>query len=150
VAYFQVRLLGYWPMAWGTALIAFYQGINRPAVTMYVVVVANITNIVFNYALIYGHWGFPQLGIAGAAWGTVISQYVQAILLHVLYMRRGEDEVYRTRNTWRLEIRRFWELTWRLGVSSSASLWVALATMHLPQTTPRSASCTYLSFQRLR
>ena len=127
VAYFQVRLLGYWPMAWGTALIAFYQGINRPAVTMYVVVVANFTNIVFNYALIYGHWGFPQLGIAGAAWGTVASQYVQAILLHVLYMRRGEDAIYRTRNTWRLEIRRFWELL-KIGAPAGVCMMLDVAT----------------------
>lgn len=126
IAYFNVRLLGYLPMAWGTALIAFYQGINRPAVTMYVVVVANITNIVFNYGLIYGKLGMPQLGIAGAAWGTILSQYVQALLMHLLFVSRSTDREYHTRETWRFNPHRFWELI-RIGAPAGGSMMLDVA-----------------------
>lgn len=126
LAYFNVRLLGYWPMAWGTALVAFYQGINRPAITMYVVVVANITNIVLNYGLIYGKLGMPQLGIAGAAWGTVASQYVQAALMQVLFLMSNVDETYRTRRTWRFDPHRFWELL-RIGAPAGLSMMLDVA-----------------------
>jgi putative MATE family efflux protein len=42
---------------------------------------AAVANIVMNYALINGHWGFPALGVAGAAWATLISRCLQTLLI---------------------------------------------------------------------
>jgi len=42
---------------------------------------AAVINIIMNYALINGHWGFPALGVAGAAWATLISRCLQAVLM---------------------------------------------------------------------
>lgn len=44
-------------------------------------VVAAIINILLNYALINGHWGFPALGVAGAAWGTLTARVVQLLIV---------------------------------------------------------------------
>ncbi len=44
-------------------------------------VIAAVTNVTLNYALITGNWGFPALGIAGAAWGTLIARCVQLIFM---------------------------------------------------------------------
>ncbi|WP_342479628.1 MATE family efflux transporter [Paenibacillus sp. FSL F4-0097] len=38
-------------------------------------------NIILNYALIFGHWGFPELGLAGAAYATLISRIVESTLI---------------------------------------------------------------------
>jgi Na+-driven multidrug efflux pump len=38
-------------------------------------------NIILNYALIFGHWGFPELGLAGAAYATLISRIVESVLI---------------------------------------------------------------------
>ncbi|MBQ7609348.1 MAG: MATE family efflux transporter [Desulfovibrionaceae bacterium] len=48
---------------------------------MYVSLITNIVNIIGNYLLIFGHMGFPALGVAGAAWATVVSRLVGLILL---------------------------------------------------------------------
>lgn len=40
-----------------------------------------LVNIVLNYALIYGHWGFPAMGVAGAAWATLIARTAHMILV---------------------------------------------------------------------
>lgn len=42
---------------------------------------AVLVNLVFNYLLIYGKFGFPQLGVAGAAIATVMSRYVEAFIV---------------------------------------------------------------------
>ena len=45
-----------------------------------------LLNVLFNYLLIYGHFGFPALGVAGSAWGTSISRFIQVALL-IYYIR---------------------------------------------------------------
>jgi len=50
-----------------------------------------LLNIFFNYVLIFGHWGFPAMGVAGAAWGTLLARMVQlaATLLWLYGVRHG-------------------------------------------------------------
>jgi len=54
-------------------------------------VIAAVINVLLNYALITGHWGFPALGIAGAAWATLTARCVQLtfILLYVYASKHG-------------------------------------------------------------
>lgn len=42
---------------------------------------AALANVGLNYILINGHWGFPALGVAGAAWATLISRVLQTLLI---------------------------------------------------------------------
>jgi MATE family multidrug resistance protein len=56
---------------------------------MYAIYLANVVHIFFNYVLIYGVWGFPKLGILGAALGTVISRIMMVIFMHYI-LRRNE------------------------------------------------------------
>ena len=44
-------------------------------------VVAVLVNLVFNYILIFGHFGFPKMGVVGAAVATVISRYVEMLIV---------------------------------------------------------------------
>lgn len=48
-----------------------------------------LLNVVLNYILIFGHLGFPALGVAGAAWGTLIARMVQlGLIASWIYWRR--------------------------------------------------------------
>ena len=49
--------------------------------------IVNVLNIVGNYALIFGHWGCPQLGVEGAAIATAASRAVSMILLAIVHFR---------------------------------------------------------------
>lgn len=55
---------------------------------MAVIFIVNIVNIIGNYALIFGHWGLPALGVVGAAMSTVISRGVAMLLLFVVLFTR--------------------------------------------------------------
>jgi MATE family multidrug resistance protein len=48
------------------------------------VVVANLVNVVLNYAWIYGNFGFPPMGVIGSAWATTASRWLMAAALLVL------------------------------------------------------------------
>ncbi len=52
-------------------------------------IIAIIANVILNYALIFGHFGFEAMGVAGSAWGTTISRLLQTTLL-LLYVKRYE------------------------------------------------------------
>ena len=68
----------------------FSDGLSLTRYPMYTTIVANILNIVFNYLLIFGKFGFPELGIVGAAYGTLISRIV--MVLHLWYLLKRKDK----------------------------------------------------------
>ncbi len=62
------------------------RGITRPV--MIFTVISVVINIPLNYALIFGHWGFPEMGITGAATATVTAWGINVILLAVFIFTR--------------------------------------------------------------
>lgn len=60
--------------------------ITSPEVVMGI---AGIINLVFDYLLIFGHWGFPKMGIAGGAYATVLSWVFVLIGMTILWIKNG-------------------------------------------------------------
>ncbi|MBN8578114.1 MAG: MATE family efflux transporter [Cytophagales bacterium] len=56
----------------------FAEGLQRTRVAMIIVVGSNLLNIALNYVLIFGHFGFPELGLNGAGWATLVARVVMA------------------------------------------------------------------------
>ena len=54
---------------------------------MVVTGIVNVANILGNYALIFGHWGCPQLGVEGAAIATAASRALAMVLLAIIHFR---------------------------------------------------------------
>ena len=57
-------------------------------------VAAVVVNLIFNYILIYGKFGFPALGVAGAAIATVISRYVEVTIVVIWTHKHKEINTY--------------------------------------------------------
>ena len=72
------------------AFKAFFDSINDTRTTMWILLAGNVWNIVFNYLLIYGRWGFPEMGSDGAAWATFSSRVfiVVAFILNFFHNKR--------------------------------------------------------------
>lgn len=62
----------------------FADGLSETKYSMYAIYLSNIVHVFFNYVLIYGVWGFPKLGILGAALGTVISRIMMVVFMHYI------------------------------------------------------------------
>jgi MATE family, multidrug efflux pump len=70
-------------------LSGILQGSGDTATPMWGTALATITNSVFAYVLIFGKWGFPELGVKGSAWGSVIGWSTEVVFL-VAMIGRGE------------------------------------------------------------
>lgn len=68
----------------------FSDGLSQTRYPMYATVVANALNILLNYLLIFGKFGFPQMGIIGAAIGTLVSRIVMVIFMW--YLLRSQEK----------------------------------------------------------
>jgi MATE family multidrug resistance protein len=59
----------------------YLQGMHAVTPVMFALITANLINVGANWLLIYGHLGFPALGVSGSAWATVISRIYMLIAL---------------------------------------------------------------------
>jgi putative MATE family efflux protein len=64
------------------------RGVGNTRLPFFCALVANALNVLLNYCLILGNLGFPSLGVRGAAIGTVVSMFVNMLLLAAVF-RRG-------------------------------------------------------------
>lgn len=64
-----------------------------------------LANVLFNYALIFGNLGCPELGVAGSAWGTVLARLLQTVLL-LGYLLRREARLWPRLLDWRAAMQR--------------------------------------------
>jgi len=59
----------------------FTEGLSFTKQVMYITVFSNLINVLLNYLLIFGKFGFPELGLNGAGWATLASRIFMAIAL---------------------------------------------------------------------
>lgn len=87
-------------MAWSLIPIMIFQtfrqfseGLSLTIPVTIATIFGNIINIVFNYAMIYGNWGFPRLEVAGAGWGTFIARISMliAMVLILFYFKKSKS-----------------------------------------------------------
>lgn len=119
--YVKIRILGGWGVVLLWAADNFYRGLGRTTVTMWCGMIQLVLNCGLNYVLIFGKLGFPAMGGAGAALGTVLAQLVVALILFgtiTLGPVRREFEVW---SGWRLRpalFRRLFRLSLPIGVQT--------------------------------
>ena len=81
--YLWVMLIGLLPFAVEQIYTSTLRECGETMVPMKAGVAAVLVNLILNYLLIFGKFGFPKLGVAGAAVATVISRYVQAAIVMI-------------------------------------------------------------------
>ena len=84
--YMSVILLGIVFSFWFTGLEATFRGIGDTHTPMIIVGLALLLNALLDPLFIFGWFGLPALGIAGAAWASVIAQFV-ALALSTLFLK---------------------------------------------------------------
>lgn len=75
--YLKIMIIGLIPFVITQVYSSSLRETGNTVLPMIASVVAVIVNFCINYILIFGHFGFPQLGVTGAAIGTVVSRVVE-------------------------------------------------------------------------
>lgn len=68
----------------------FAEGLSQTKQAMLITIFSNVVNVFLNWVLIFGHLGFPAMGLLGAGWATLISRVMMAFLMggYVLFSGR--------------------------------------------------------------
>jgi MATE family multidrug resistance protein len=126
IDYFRIICLGGGPYIAAYALSGFYSGLGKTWPVMWVNILATIVNLVLDYALIFGHWGFPEMGIKGAGIATVIAGIFSFLVFLGLIATREHNRLYQTIAGWRPEKELFKRLL-KYGVPSGVQFFLEMA-----------------------
>ncbi|MDR3330909.1 MAG: MATE family efflux transporter [Endomicrobium sp.] len=97
IKYFKILCYGAFPYLASTALSGFYAGRGKTKTILVINIVGIIVNIIFDYLLIFGYFGFHELGIVGAAIATIIGATVVLILFLSSITSKNNNKTYNTR-----------------------------------------------------
>ena len=96
IPYLEIVAFSLIPMIMFQAFKQFSDGLSQTKYAMWATLLANVINVVLNYLLIYGKFGFPELGIVGAAIGTLISRVVMLLFMWLLLKSKEKFQPYIT------------------------------------------------------
>ena len=95
IPYYLILMVSALPSAVFFAYRQFGEGIGNTKIAMWITLLGNVVNIFFNYLLIYGKFGFPEMGLIGAGIGTLIARISMAVAFIWVVQKRSIFEPYR-------------------------------------------------------
>ncbi len=103
VTYFRIIAIGNFFTSVSLTINAAQRGSGNTKISMRTNIVANIVNLTFNFLLINGHFGFPKLGVAGAAIATLLGNIV-AFLMSLRSITKADGFLHiRFKSDWKLD-----------------------------------------------
>ncbi|MGI9233747.1 MAG: MATE family efflux transporter [Woeseiaceae bacterium] len=113
-----------------TCISSYFAGIGRTHVVMISDIFGLIVNVPLCYAMVFGKFGFPAMGIVGAGVSTVVSTVLAFALFAAFYFRKEHRDKFSVQRSFSLDakiLRRFW----RLGFPSGLELFLNVAAFNL-------------------
>lgn len=132
--YFLIYLAGMIPIAVFNVFAQWSYGINNTSLPMWIILASNIVNIAGNYLLIFGHGGFPEMGLTGAGLSTLLARVICPLAIIAVFTRRRSYRPYiegfrRARvsgsalgKIWRISIPVSMQMTFESGSFSAAAV----------------------------
>ena len=120
--YLRALLWSLPPLLAYTVFRRYLQAMNSVLPVTIAFVTANIVNAAGNYALIFGYFGFPRLGVIGSAYATFAARILLAVflLIAILYRERRSPSGFHDVR-WTLDLPRMWRIV-RLGFPAAGQI----------------------------
>ncbi|MCX5637833.1 MAG: MATE family efflux transporter [Planctomycetota bacterium] len=110
VIYFRIMLYAHLAAVINYASAQFFIGIHRPVITMCSSLCGQVVNVAANYVLIFGHLGFPRMGIAGSGWGTFIGITVTAAINMAVFLGGDMNRTFKSRRKVNIDFSKMYDL----------------------------------------
>jgi len=94
IPYYRILVFSMIPFMLFFTLKQFAEGIGNTINAMMITLAANVVNVIVNYLLIFGKFGFPQMGLNGAGIGTLIARCIMPVLFIIIFMYREKFRTY--------------------------------------------------------
>ncbi|MDB4534113.1 MATE family efflux transporter [Vicingaceae bacterium] len=94
IAFLSYRIYGLFFAFLLGAFIAFYVGTTKTKILIYVTLIMMVVNVFLDYSLIFGNFGFPKMGVKGAALASVISELCALSFLIVFTLKKIDLNKY--------------------------------------------------------
>ncbi len=93
IQYLDYRCYGVFFSYLGVVFVSMYTGVARTTVIIYNALVMGFANTILNYSLIFGNFGMPEMGIAGAALASTLSEVLafSVFVIYVLFDKKAKD-----------------------------------------------------------
>lgn len=89
VVYFRIQMYGFIPLMMTNTVTSTLRAIGDSKMPMVYNTIANVVNLFFNYGLIYGKLGMPEMDVAGASLATVIGQCVAFVIaMYIMFSKK--------------------------------------------------------------
>jgi multidrug resistance protein, MATE family len=95
--YFRFMLMGIFLVSPVRVIEQFFYGIHKPMIVFLTALIGNAFNVGANYVLIYGKFGFPAMGLKGAAIGSLLSWGLMLAIQTFIFLRPKYHATYGTR-----------------------------------------------------
>lgn len=128
--YFSILMAGSVFTLLKACLACYFSGIGRTRVVMVADVLAAGLNIPLSWVLIFGKFGFPQLGIAGAAWGTIVATLFAIGVFLYFYLSQAHQRQFHVGRSLRFDrgiMRRYL----RLGLPSGLETFMNISSFNM-------------------
>ena len=126
VIYFRIMLYAHVLAVVNWSGNQFFMGIHRPIITMCASLCGQVVNVAANYVLIFGKLGFPEMGIAGAGWGTFIGIGVAAVINMAVFLSGKINAEFQSRRTVNIDFSKMYDLL-KVGLPAGLGLAVNVA-----------------------
>lgn len=128
--YFSILMAGSVFTLLKACLACYFSGIGRTRVVMVADLLACALNVPLSWVLIFGKFGLPQLGIAGAALGTVVATVFGIGVFLFFYLAKGHQRQFHVADSWHLD-RAIMRRYLRLGMPSGLESFMNISSFNL-------------------
>ena len=94
IPFLNVMMLGMIPLCIFSGFKQFTEGLSFTRIAMWITVGSNLLNILLNYLMIFGHWGFPEMGLMGSCWASFISRVAMALAMFAYVYYDSHYKIY--------------------------------------------------------
>jgi MATE family multidrug resistance protein len=102
--YFDAICYSALPTAIVAAVSAFYTGLGNTRIVIWINLVGLVANAILDYIMIFGKFGFPEMGAAGAGYATSIATAISAVFALFLMMNRDHEKKFRIISAWKFNL----------------------------------------------